>query len=91
MIIYTTSATHKDRKGCEYGDSFLVYRTANEACHLTDAFWAQARNKRWYNFVETVEDLEDCPECGLPLSEHGTTTEIDTIETCIERDCIGDL
>ena len=59
--------------------------------HLSDAFWAVAKNKWHYNFVEEREDLEDCPECGLPLSEHGTTTEIDTLESCIEIDRIGDL
>jgi len=91
MNIYTTTATPKDKKGREYGDAFLVFRTASKVNHLTESFWAQARNKHDYNFVEEIEDLEDCPVCDLPLSEHGTTTEIDTIESCIEIDRIGDL
>jgi len=91
MIIYTTTATPRDRKGEEYGDAFIAFRTTSKLEHLTEAFWAKASNKHEYAFSEDVEDLENCPECGLPLDLHGTTTEIDTIESCIDIDNIGDL
>jgi len=85
MKIHSIEA--RDKK---YDECVLAHRTTSFSSHHLEM--VKLRTGRYdYDFQDNVEDLEDCPECGLPLSEHGSTTEIDTLESCIERDGIGDL
>ena len=72
------------------GFGTVVHRTADRHKHYSELRYLK-KNVSTHTFGETEDDLDGCPECGLPLSEHGTTTEIDTLESCIERDFTGDL
>ena len=85
MKIYTINA--RDRK---HGEVVLAHRSASFSLHHLELVSLNCSNYD-YDFEDSVEDLYECPECGLPLDDHGKSDEIDTLETCIEIDGIGDL
>ena len=87
MPIFTITAVPYDL----YEKPLLAFRTADRDLYKTTERELHRRFRNDYIFSTDAAELIDCPECGLPLSEHGTTTEIDTLESCVEIDNIGDL